>query len=189
MLGHPRPPPSPLRILRGFRYLSSYPRARNLAARHWDLVRAHSPNHPAARHVIDHEATKAAIVDFTGLRTATDVQPVSVPAIAREVVVRGVKIPLKPRPPESDGDKECCMSGCAVCVYDLYLSSLDDYKQALLDARAQFQSRAVPLSEWPDDVREAKPQADDEQPLDSLDLDPSMKAFLILEKKLGQKKS
>ncbi|KAG8699904.1 hypothetical protein FRC09_006292 [Ceratobasidium sp. 395] len=179
MLGHPRPPPSPLRILRGFKYLSSYnPRARNLAARHWDLVRAHSPNHPAARHVIDREATKAAIVDFTGLRTATDVQPVSVPAIAREVVVRGVKIPLKPTPPESD-----------VCVYDLYLSSLDDYKRALLDARTQLQSRAVPLSEWPGDVREAKPQDDDEQPLDSLDLDPSMKAFLILEKKLGQKKS
>ncbi|KAG8692895.1 hypothetical protein FRC09_010882 [Ceratobasidium sp. 395] len=177
MLGHPRPPPSPLRILRGFRYLSSYPRARNLAARHWDLVITHSPNHPATRHVIDHEATKAAIVDFTGLRTATDVQPVSAPGIPREVVVRGVTIPLKPRPPESD-----------VCVYDLYLASLGDYKQALLAARAQLQSRFVPLSEWPDDVREAKPQDDDEQPLDSLDLDPSMKAFLILEKKLGQRK-
>ncbi|KAG8759363.1 hypothetical protein FRC12_009771 [Ceratobasidium sp. 428] len=180
MLGHPRPPPLPLlRILRGFRYLSSYnPPARNLAARHWDFVRAHSPSHPAARHVIDREATKAAIADFTGLRTATDVQPVSAPGIPREVVVRGVKVPLKPRPPESD-----------VCVYDLYLSSLDDYKRALLDARTQLQSRSVPISEWPDDVRGAKPQDDDEQPLDSLNLDPSMKAFFILEKKLGQKKS
>ena len=32
-------------------------------------------------------------------------------------VVRGVEIPLRPPPPASD---ECCMSGCARCVYDLY---------------------------------------------------------------------
>ncbi|KAG9094447.1 hypothetical protein FRC06_010800 [Ceratobasidium sp. 370] len=112
-----------------------------------------------------------------------DVQPLSV--MTSEVVVRGVKIPQKPRPPESD---ECCMSGCAVCVYDLYLSALDDYKQSLLDARSQLESRSVPFSEWPDNVRQAKPQQE-EQSLDGLDLDPSMKAFLMLEKKIGQKKS
>ncbi|KAG9125737.1 hypothetical protein FRC07_006422 [Ceratobasidium sp. 392] len=187
MLGNPRPPS--VLTLHKFRvvsrFISSHARARNLTARHWDLVRAHTPTHPATRHVIDHEATKAAITNHTGLRAAKDVQPVSVPKMLSEVVVRGVKIPQKPKPPESD---ECCMSGCAVCVYDLYLSSLEDYKQSLLSARSQLQSRFVPLSEWPDEVREAQPQ-DDEQPLDSLNLDPSMKAFLILEKKLGQKKS
>ncbi|KAG9083725.1 hypothetical protein FS749_005780 [Ceratobasidium sp. UAMH 11750] len=79
------------------------------------------------------------------------------------------------------------MSGCAVCVYDLYLSALDDYKQSLLVVRNQLESRSVPLSQWPDGVRLAQPQ--EEEPLDNLDLDPSMKAFLILEKKIGQKKS
>ncbi|KAG8716712.1 hypothetical protein FRC08_008954 [Ceratobasidium sp. 394] len=79
------------------------------------------------------------------------------------------------------------MSGCAVCVYDLYLSALGDYKQSLLAVRNQLESRSVPLSEWPDNVRLAKPQ--EEEPLDNLDLDPSMKAFLILEKKIGQKRS
>ncbi|KAG9119369.1 hypothetical protein FRC07_005625 [Ceratobasidium sp. 392] len=186
MLGNPRSPSG--LVLHQFRvvsrFIASHARARNLAARHWDLVRAHSPAHPATRHVIDHEATKAAIMNHTGLRATTDVQPVSVPKMLSEVVVRGVRIPQKPKPPESD---ECCMSGCAVCVYDLYLSSLEDHKLSLLSARTQLESRSVPLSEWPDEVREAQPQGDG-QPLDSLDLDPSMKAFLILEKKLGQKR-
>ncbi|KAG9125734.1 hypothetical protein FRC07_006419 [Ceratobasidium sp. 392] len=165
------------------RFVASNARARNFAARHWYLVQAHSPAHPATRYVIEQEATKAAIMNHTGLRATTDVEPVSVLKMPSEVVVRGVKIPPRPKPPESD---ECCMSGCVVCVYDLYLSALEDYKQSLTSARSLLESRFVPLSEWPDEVREAQPQGD-EQPLDSLDLDPSMKAFLILEKKLGQK--
>ena len=86
------------------------------------------------------------------------------------------------------------MSGCAVCVYDLYLSSLDDFKLELASARQTLKDRAVPFSEWPDEAQKAeeKERAREgephEDPLDSLDLDPSMKAFLILEKKLGQSK-
>lgn len=195
-------PPSTLRILgrsllvsrlpnyhHANRYVST--RARNLAARHWELVRAHSP-HPAAQHVVDHEATKARILDYTGLKATTDVIPsASSLVVPKEVVIRGVRIPQRPKPPESD---ECCMSGCAVCVYDLYLSSLDDYKHDLASARAQLRERSVPLSEWPEEARQAeekeraREQEATEDPLDSLDLDPSMKAFLILEKKLGQKK-
>ena len=44
------------------------------------------------------------------------------PAMAKVVprIVRGVEIPARPPAPESD---ECCMSGCARCVYDLYGTS------------------------------------------------------------------
>ncbi|KEP50518.1 oxidoreductase-like protein, amino-terminal protein [Rhizoctonia solani 123E] len=159
-------------------------RARNLAARHWELVRLHSP-HPAERHVLDHEATKAAIVDHTGLKATTDV---IIPSAPKEIYFRGIKIPQRPNPPESD---ECCMSGCAVCVYDLYLSSLDDYKKDARAVRTRLREKAVPVNEWPDDLQEQDKKrpanSTTEEGLDDLDMDPSMKAFLILEKKLGKK--
>jgi hypothetical protein len=85
------------------------------------------------------------------------------------------------------------MSGCAVCVYDLYLSSLDDYKKEARDVRAQLRQRSVPVYEWPDDLQKQETReasADEEEKkegLDELDLDPSMKAFLMLEKQLGKK--
>ncbi|CAE6352016.1 unnamed protein product [Rhizoctonia solani] len=87
---------------------------------------------------------------------------------------------------------ECCMSGCAVCVYDIYLSSLDDYKKEARSIRAQLRQKSVPVNEWPDNLQEQEKKdssADnqDEEGLDSLDMDPSMKAFLMLEKKLGKK--
>ncbi|KAF8596628.1 hypothetical protein BDV93DRAFT_527924 [Ceratobasidium sp. AG-I] len=171
------------------RYASTSARARNLANRHWELVREHV--HPATRHVVDHELTKGRMTD-AGLRATTDVLPTSAGSKPFEIYVRGVRIPKRPTPPESD---ECCMSGCAVCVYDLYLSSLDDFKVELRSARQRLKERAVPLVEWPDEARKAEERErarqvePQEDPLDSLDLDPSMKAFLMLEKKLGQSKS
>jgi hypothetical protein len=81
------------------------------------------------------------------------------------------------------------MSGCAVCVYDLYLSSLEDYKHDLITTQTQLRDRSVPVSEWPDEIRQANVTSQNNQPLDDLGLDPSMKAFLLLEKKLGQNKS
>ncbi|KAL5638102.1 hypothetical protein ACGC1H_002377 [Rhizoctonia solani] len=78
-------------------------RARNLAARHWELARLHSP-HPAERHVLDHEATKAAILDYTGLKATTNVVTPSAP---KDIYLRGIKIPQKPKPPESDGQFAC----------------------------------------------------------------------------------
>ncbi|KAI6040120.1 hypothetical protein EDC04DRAFT_1567753 [Pisolithus marmoratus] len=39
--------------------------------------------------------------------------------------IAGFVIPEEPKPPADD---ECCMSGCAVCVYDLYEESLLAYK-------------------------------------------------------------
>ncbi|CAE6486859.1 unnamed protein product [Rhizoctonia solani] len=189
-LSMPFSSPPWLRILArrplNIRYAST--RARDLAERHWELVRLHSP-HPAERHVLDHEATKATIVDHTGLKITTDAFTPSTSA-SKDIYLGGVKIPQKPKPPESD---ECCMSGCAVCVYDLYLSALDDYKTEARVVRGQLRERSVSVDKWPEDLQEQERKdtltgkTGEEEGLESLDMDPSMRAFLMLEKKLGKK--
>jgi len=63
---------------------------------------------------------------------------------------RGLVIPEIPKEPESD---ECCMSGCAVCVYDLYQESLDAYKTAVASVRASLTSMGIPVEQWPENIR------------------------------------
>jgi hypothetical protein len=83
----------------------------------------------------------------------------------------GVLIPVKPLPPASDGtphtscaykiltfsSKECCMSSCTVCVYDLYATALEDHEEALTQARSELSARSIPSEEWPTEVL---PEAD-----------------------------
>ncbi|KAF8734949.1 Oxidoreductase-like protein, N-terminal, partial [Rhizoctonia solani] len=163
-------------------------RARNLSGRYWELARLNSP-HPAERHVLDHEATKAAIVDQTGLKATTDVISPSA-STPKDIFLGGIKIPQRPKPPESD---ECCMSGCAVCVYDLYFSSLDDYKKEARTARGRLRELSIPMHEWPEDLQKQEMKEvtasneEEKEGLDNLDLDPTMKAFLMLEKQLGKR--
>jgi hypothetical protein len=45
------------------------------------------------------------------------------------------------------------MSGCAVCVYDLYQESLDNYKTAVASVRASLTSMGVPVGQWPENIR------------------------------------
>jgi len=45
------------------------------------------------------------------------------------------------------------MSGCAVCVYDLYQESLDAYKSAVASVRASLASMGVPMEQWPENIR------------------------------------
>ncbi|KAF9063003.1 oxidoreductase-like protein [Rhodocollybia butyracea] len=59
---------------------------------------------------------------------------------------RGLVIPEQPKEPQSD---ECCMSGCAVCVYDLYEDSLAAYRDAVAKIKATLNSMDVPETEWP----------------------------------------
>ncbi|KAH8993630.1 oxidoreductase-like protein [Lactarius hatsudake] len=63
---------------------------------------------------------------------------------------RGIVIPEIPRPPEPD---ECCMSGCAVCVHDLYQESLDAHKSAVAAVRVSLTSMGVPMEQWPKNIR------------------------------------
>ena len=41
------------------------------------------------------------------------------------------------------------MSGCAVCVYDLYEEFMDAYLDAVLAFRSSLASLKIPKSEWP----------------------------------------
>ncbi|KAG6873335.1 hypothetical protein C0995_000194 [Termitomyces sp. Mi166 len=64
----------------------------------------------------------------------------------------GFEIPKEPRPPQDD---ECCMSNCAVCVYDLYEESVVDYRKSIADLRIALSARNIPEEEWPQNVRSA----------------------------------
>ena len=45
------------------------------------------------------------------------------------------------------------MSGCAVCVQDLYVEALDEYTKALATLRTSLSLLNVPEDKWPPEVR------------------------------------
>ncbi|EGO03356.1 hypothetical protein SERLA73DRAFT_174814 [Serpula lacrymans var. lacrymans S7.3] len=61
-------------------------------------------------------------------------------------------LPEQPKPPAED---ECCMSGCAICVYDLYQDSLTAYDESINSLRVLLSSSHIPESEWPPDIRKS----------------------------------
>ncbi|GAA6064219.1 hypothetical protein JCM10212_003828 [Sporobolomyces blumeae] len=85
-------------------------------------------------------------VDAPGQRTAVPRAgnvPVEAPAPAsidganapaRARTILGVRVPTKPSPPE---EGECCMSGCAHCVYDLYLEDLEHFHDLATRAKRE----------------------------------------------------
>jgi hypothetical protein len=74
---------------------------------------------------------------------------------------------------------ECCMSGCAVCVHDLYQESLDDYHASVAAVRASLADMKVPEDEWPETIR---PGAEKRTSLPALNL--SLSAFHEMERAL-----
>ncbi|KAJ7888326.1 hypothetical protein B0H14DRAFT_2337286 [Mycena olivaceomarginata] len=90
----------------------------------------------------------------------------------------GRKIPQQPKPPEAD---ECCMSGCAVCVYDLYEESLAAYKESLAAFRMTLVSDGIPEESWPKSVR-AGDTTERKKPV-------SLSAFEELERSLKAKRN
>ncbi|KAJ3793029.1 oxidoreductase-like protein [Lentinula aff. detonsa] len=73
------------------------------------------------------------------------------------VAYRGIIIPEKPKKPQSD---ECCMSGCAVCVYDLYEDSLTAYREAVAKVTGALKSMEVPEADWPRNLRTSERNKD-----------------------------
>ncbi|KAA1473115.1 hypothetical protein DENSPDRAFT_754763, partial [Dentipellis sp. KUC8613] len=115
------------------------------------------------------------------LQPITESEPMTtiVDAVARPVkTFRGFVIPEEPQPPESD---ECCMSGCAICVYDLYQESLDNYKDALKSLRASLSALDIPQSEWPESIRENAGQAAPQRK------SVTLSAFEEMERRLAEK--
>jgi len=89
---------------------------------------------------------------------------------------RGLVIPKVPQAPEPD---ECCMSGCAVCVHDLYQESLDAYRTSVASVRASLTAMKVPVEQWPETIR-PKPEGRTQLPASSV----SLNAFEEMERAL-----
>lgn len=80
---------------------------------------------------------------------------INVPTLSPQFsVFRGFIVPMEPPPPESDA---CCMSGCAVCVYDLYGESLEAYKNAVADLRVKLTMVNIPEDQWPKNIQTSSP--------------------------------
>ncbi|KAI9483575.1 MAG: oxidoreductase-like protein [Benjaminiella poitrasii] len=74
-------------------------------------------------------------------------------------------LPEKPVPPDN-----CCMSGCAHCVWDLYQEDMDEYVQRKKELKSMFTEAGEPL---PRELESTKN-------IDVMDeMDPTMKAFLL----------
>jgi Oxidoreductase-like protein, N-terminal len=108
------------------------------------------------------------------------------------------KIPVEPKPPESDGEyqilalssysfvqcgTECCMSGCAICVHDLYQDTLQAYEESLDSLRSSLTSLQIPEAEWPPSIR---PPPKDGSGARKKDV--SLSAFVALERALREKR-
>jgi hypothetical protein len=92
--------------------------------------------------------------------------------------IAGFVIPEEPIPPS---DEECCMSGCAICVYDLYEESLEAYKESIVALRLSLSALSIPDSEWPDRIRTNTPTAKKRQEV-------ILDAFEEMERQLKEKK-
>ncbi|SCV69371.1 BQ2448_2391 [Microbotryum intermedium] len=117
-----------------------------------------------------------------------------------------IQIPNKPEPP---GPEDCCQSGCAICVYDVYLSSIEEYHDALsstlekLRKKVKEQSLTLAEKDWPHElgsfdafvksgtsetVEGSKERAEEFTRVKS-SLDPSLRAFLDMEARLKAKQN
>ncbi|KAI0070537.1 hypothetical protein K474DRAFT_1608515 [Panus rudis PR-1116 ss-1] len=91
----------------------------------------------------------------------------------------GYVIPERPKPPEPD---ECCMSGCAVCVYDLYNEALEEYRKAVDSLRTTLDQLHVPKHDWPKEIRSVEESKEVKK-------DVTLSAFEELERQLREKKA
>ena len=76
---------------------------------------------------------------------------------------------------------ECCMSGCAVCVQDLYVEALDEYKKTVESLRTSLTLLRVPETEWPSTIRTGNN-------LPAPKKSAALSAFEELERQLEQKR-
>ncbi|KIY43789.1 hypothetical protein FISHEDRAFT_77723 [Fistulina hepatica ATCC 64428] len=68
-------------------------------------------------------------------------------ASSSQTTFMGLVIPEEPAPPADD---ECCMSGCAVCVYDLYEDARSAYKDSLKRVQDRLVGMGISASSWPE---------------------------------------
>ncbi|KAI8365914.1 oxidoreductase-like protein [Radiomyces spectabilis] len=90
------------------------------------------------------------------------------------VLLKGepIELPQKPESPEN-----CCMSGCVHCVWDLYQEDMEDYHEKKKALRKRFQDAGEPIPAILQSRKSVKEDVEE-------DMDPGMKAFLEMERKL-----
>jgi hypothetical protein len=71
------------------------------------------------------------------------------------------------------------MSGCAVCVHDLYQESLEDYNSSVAAVRTSLAAMKVPVEDWPESIR---PESERQMPLPASAV--SLNAFQEMERAL-----
>ncbi|TIA90314.1 hypothetical protein E3P99_01620 [Wallemia hederae] len=116
---------------------------------------------------------------------------------SKDTLIEGVRIPSKPSPPAPE---ECCMSGCVNCTYDIYADDLASYLAIAPKAASQLELKGVDVARWPDDLKgfagsttsksQSEAELEAEKAADTLvsGLDPTMRAFLEMERNLKKKK-
>lgn len=81
------------------------------------------------------------------------------------------------------------MSGCAVCVHDLYVDALQSYTASLRRIRDTLSKRGVPQQDWPAVILALKDEGDGPEGMGiPSDIDPATRALMMLERDLKQKK-
>jgi hypothetical protein len=75
------------------------------------------------------------------------------------------------------------MSGCAICVHDLYIDALATYNESAASLRSSLSALNIPEFEWPSSIRTSCVGAKEER-LNNV----SMDAFAALERSLKEKK-
>ncbi|KAH0834957.1 hypothetical protein J3R83DRAFT_10665 [Lanmaoa asiatica] len=139
------------------RHVSTPRRGRNLTDRYRTLENSNRAKSEHATHVSLLASTAALQSDAALLAR----RPTTAPK-----TIAGFVVPEEPRAPADDGmlyvfclslsltlDIECCMSGCAVCVYDLYEEALAAYKDSVVTLRTALSALHVPETEWPAHIR------------------------------------
>lgn len=91
-------------------------------------------------------------------------------------VIHGVVIPHKPDEPDN-----CCMSGCGICVWDLYREDVESWQKQRLEARDKLLAKQVSL---PQDLADLGDILRD--PI--AELGPALQQFIRLEKTLRERR-
>ena len=87
---------------------------------------------------------------------------------------------------------ECCMSGCAICVYDLYDDAMSTYQDACAAARDDLRAKGVDEISWPAELRgnlSVSNAKEHQEPSLYKPVDPVKAAFEKMERELEARRA
>ncbi|KAI0646481.1 hypothetical protein C8Q79DRAFT_962846 [Trametes meyenii] len=155
-------------------------RVQDLSQRHLRLERSVRGKTQYGREILDLQKQQISHEDVPFTREEDTRQASTHAGQKIQRLFKGFVIPEPPKPPAED---ECCMSGCAVCVYDLYDEARRDYVEALDNLRSKLGGMGVRENEWPPDIRRTHRAP---EPAERPDI--ALSAFEQFEKALKEKK-